>query len=67
MCGTCGCGSESKGPAILKPGEEKHQHSHDEHTHEHSHEGHHHHFRKRPRSLHRIGHCSSGSQITADF
>jgi hydrogenase nickel incorporation protein HypB len=43
MCGTCGCGSESKGPTILKPGEEKHQHSHDEHTHEHSHEGHHHH------------------------
>ena len=22
MCGTCGCGSESKGPTILKPGEE---------------------------------------------
>ncbi|WP_372792750.1 hydrogenase nickel incorporation protein HypB [Lutibacter sp.] len=42
MCGTCGCGSESKGPTILKPGEEKHEHSHEEHTHEHSHEGHHH-------------------------
>jgi hydrogenase nickel incorporation protein HypB len=43
MCGTCGCGSENKGPAILKPGEEKHEHSHGEHIHEHSHEGHHHH------------------------
>ena len=43
MCGTCGCGSESKGPAILKPGEEKHEHSPGEHIHEHSHEGHHHH------------------------
>ncbi len=43
MCGTCGCGSESKGPTILKPGEKEHEHSHNEHTHEHSHDGHHHH------------------------
>ena len=41
MCGTCGCGSETNGPTILKPGEQPHQHSH-EHTHDgvhfHSHE-----------------------------
>jgi len=43
MCGTCGCGSESKGPTIVKPGEENHKHSNHEHTHEHSHDGHHHH------------------------
>ena len=38
MCGTCGCGSDTNGPTILKPGEEKH--SHEEHHH---HDGHHHH------------------------
>ncbi|WP_456376010.1 hydrogenase nickel incorporation protein HypB [Lutibacter sp.] len=40
MCGTCGCGSDTNGPTILKPGE--HNHSHNEHTHSHS-EHHHHH------------------------
>jgi hydrogenase nickel incorporation protein HypB len=43
MCGTCGCGSDDKGPSILKPGEHKHEHdvnhSHDEH-----HFHHHHHY-----------------------
>lgn len=39
MCGTCGCGSDTNGPTILKPGEQ--EHSHGEHTH--SHENHHHH------------------------
>lgn len=54
MCGTCGCGSETNGPVILKPGEVKHAHSHSHghhhgdhiHTHEHEHERdheHHHH------------------------
>ena len=50
MCGTCGCGSESNGPTILKPGEQPHKHthehnhdgihfhSHEEHTHEHTHQ-----------------------------
>ena len=38
MCGTCGCGSDSNGPTILKPGE--HKHTHEGHTHEH---GDHHH------------------------
>ncbi len=37
MCGTCGCGSDTNGPTILKPGE--HKHTHDEHHH---HEGHSH-------------------------
>jgi hydrogenase nickel incorporation protein HypB len=41
MCGTCGCGSETNGPVISKPGEQSHNHSH-EHTHDgvhfHSHE-----------------------------
>jgi hydrogenase nickel incorporation protein HypB len=41
MCGTCGCGSESNGSTILKPGEEKHSHSHYEHHH-HNHDGHSH-------------------------
>jgi len=41
MCGTCGCGSDTNGPTILKPGEEKH--SHEEHHHDgHSHDRHHH-------------------------
>jgi len=49
MCGTCGCGSDTNGPTILKPGEEKHTHSHSEHHHHHhnghshSHEHDHHH------------------------
>lgn len=38
MCGTCGCGSDSNGPVISKPGEHKHSHEH-----EHSHKEHHHH------------------------
>jgi hydrogenase nickel incorporation protein HypB len=38
MCGTCGCGSDTNGPTILKPGE--HNHSHNEHSHG---EHHHHH------------------------
>jgi len=41
MCGTCGCGSDTNGPTILKPGEEKHAHSHSEHHHHH-HNGHSH-------------------------
>ena len=41
MCGTCGCGSETNGPTILKPGEEKKTHSHSEHHHHH-HNGHSH-------------------------
>jgi len=41
MCGTCGCGSDTNGPTILKPGEEKHPHSHSEHHHHH-HNGHSH-------------------------
>ena len=63
MCGTCGCGSESNGPTILKPGEKKLEHSHHhshgvghlhEHTHEdgtihsHSHEGEHTHNHSHP-------------------
>lgn len=57
MCGTCGCGSDSNGPTIIKPGEEKHTHQehhhhHDGHSHDHdhhhdghshSHDEHHHH------------------------
>jgi len=57
MCGTCGCGSDSNGPTIIKPGEEKHthqehRHHHDGHSHDHdhhhdghshSHDEHHHH------------------------
>ena len=39
MCGTCGCGSDDNGPAILKPGEKQHEHSHDNHHHHH-HDGH---------------------------
>ncbi len=39
MCGTCGCGSDTNGPTILKPGEHKHTHAHDEHHH---HDGHSH-------------------------
>lgn len=39
MCGTCGCGSDTNGPTILKPGEEKDTHSHSEHHHHH-HNGH---------------------------
>lgn len=38
MCGTCGCGTEDKGPVISKPGEEHHvhgEHSHDGHSHSH--------------------------------
>jgi len=53
MCGTCGCGSDTDGPTILKPGEQSHNHAH-EHTHdgvhfhshdnsEHSHENSHQH------------------------
>lgn len=50
MCGTCGCGSETNGPVISKPGEHSHNHTHDgvhfhshehsehSHTHEHSHQ-----------------------------
>lgn len=40
MCGTCGCGSGSNGPTILKPGE--HHHS-NEHSHVHGEHHHHHH------------------------
>jgi hydrogenase nickel incorporation protein HypB len=46
MCGTCGCGNETNGPIITKPGEHVHSHSHDHdhhHGHGHSHEHHHHH------------------------
>lgn len=43
MCGTCGCGSESNGPSILKPGEQKHHHSHQDDHHHHHHDDHHHH------------------------
>ena len=44
MCGTCGCGNETNGPTITKPGEHVHSHSHDhDHSHGHSHEHHHHH------------------------
>ncbi len=45
MCGTCGCGSDTDGPTILKPGEQSHNHTH-EHTHDgvhfhsHDHSGH---------------------------
>ena len=42
MCGTCGCGSDTNGPTILKPGEEhkqthSHHHHHDDHSHSHDH------------------------------
>ena len=45
MCGTCGCGSDTNGPTILKPGEHKrshdvHRHNHDGHTHTHEHHTH---------------------------
>lgn len=40
MCGTCGCGSDSAGPTILKPGEHKHLNSHSEEHHHHHHDGH---------------------------
>jgi len=44
MCGTCGCGSDSNGPTIIKPGEEKHTHQEHHHHHDgHSHDHHHHH------------------------
>ena len=54
MCGTCGCGSDQKGPVISKPGEHQHpidaphHHHHEgesahEHTHEHIHESDHEH------------------------
>lgn len=43
MCGTCGCGSESNGPSILKPGEQKHHHHHHHDDHHHHHDDHHHH------------------------
>jgi hydrogenase nickel incorporation protein HypB len=39
MCGTCGCGSDTNGPTILKPGEHNHshnEHSHDKHDHHHN-------------------------------
>jgi len=44
MCGTCGCGSDSNGPTILKPGEHKHEHGEHHHHdgHSHSHNEHHH-------------------------
>lgn len=42
MCGTCGCGSDSNGPTILKPGEHHHHHHHGEHDHHHHGEGHDH-------------------------
>jgi len=41
MCGTCGCGSDTNGPSILKPGEKEHVHG--EHTHSHENDHHHHH------------------------
>ena len=45
MCGTCGCGSDTNGPTILKPGEHNHSHdvhhhNHDGHTHTHEHHTH---------------------------
>ncbi|MCF6168690.1 hydrogenase nickel incorporation protein HypB [Lutibacter sp.] len=45
MCGTCGCGSDTNGPTILKPGEHNHSHdvhhhNHDGHTHSHEHHTH---------------------------
>lgn len=46
MCGTCGCGTDGKGPTILKPGEENHSHEGHHHhhgDHSHSHEEPHHH------------------------
>jgi len=48
MCGTCGCGSDSNGPSILKPGEHTHAHSHHEHHHhgEHTHDHSHNHKHK---------------------
>ncbi|MBT8316466.1 MAG: hydrogenase nickel incorporation protein HypB [Lutibacter sp.] len=47
MCGTCGCGSDSNGPTIIKPGEHKHthhehHHHHDGHSHSHGDHDHHH-------------------------
>ncbi|MCF6214370.1 MAG: hydrogenase nickel incorporation protein HypB [Flavobacteriaceae bacterium] len=43
MCGTCGCGSDTNGPVISKPGEhahthDDHHHHHDGHTHSHEHQ-----------------------------
>ncbi|MDT8416624.1 MAG: hydrogenase nickel incorporation protein HypB [Lutibacter sp.] len=45
MCGTCGCGTEDKGPVISKPGEKHHAHGEHHHHHDghsHSHGEHHH-------------------------
>ncbi|WP_298265457.1 hydrogenase nickel incorporation protein HypB [uncultured Lutibacter sp.] len=42
MCGTCGCGSDTHGPTILKPGEHNDSHTH-HHSHSHHHDDHHHH------------------------
>lgn len=44
MCGTCGCGTEDKGPVISKPGEKHHSHGEHHHHdgHSHSHGEHHH-------------------------
>lgn len=40
MCGTCGCGSETNGPTILKPSEKKSEHTHsDTYMHEHNYRG----------------------------
>lgn len=46
MCGTCGCGSDSNGPSILKPGEHTHAHSHHEHHHHSEHTNDHSHNHK---------------------
>jgi len=61
MCGTCGCGSDSNGPTILKPGEHKHSHSehhHHHNEHSHSHDEHHHH--------HHDGHSHAHSHSHSD-
>ncbi len=52
MCGTCGCGTDTNGPVISKPGEqdhahhEHHHHHHDGHSHSHSHDHSHTHKHK---------------------
>lgn len=52
MCGTCGCGSDTNDPVILKPGEHKHVHEHSHKDHHHHHDGHSHEHHHHDAHLH---------------
>lgn len=66
MCGTCGCGSDSSGPTILKPGE--HVHSHDGHHHHHDHDhGHSHHHGHHEHHHHEHSHQHKVLEIEQDI